>query len=112
VPAPEQEKMELVEGGKSYGKHKLKVRAYIKAKKLIRKAKKTFPSNRWVGRSVRSSLKQLHQKLQILDSSGCLMPALLQSAIGASQYNFPMLKYADVYIPLYIRVCTVLYTYL
>jgi len=33
--------MEL-EGGKSYNKHKLKVYAYIKAKRLIRKAEKTF----------------------------------------------------------------------
>jgi len=33
--------MEL-EGGKSYNKHKLKVYAYIKAKRLIRKANKTF----------------------------------------------------------------------
>ncbi len=102
--------MELVEGGKSYGKHKLKVRAYIKAKKLIRKAKKTFPSNRWVGRLVRSSLKQSHQNLQRLDSSGCLMPALLQSDSDASQHdNFEMLKYADVYILLYIYI---LYMYM
>ena len=38
--------MELMEPAKTYGKHKLKVRAYIKAKKLIRKAKKTFPTKR------------------------------------------------------------------
>ncbi len=31
-----------IEGGKTYGKHKLKVLAYIKAKRLIRKQNKTF----------------------------------------------------------------------
>ena len=31
-----------IEVGKSYNKHKLKVYAYIKAKRLIRKQNKTF----------------------------------------------------------------------
>jgi hypothetical protein len=44
--------MELMEGGKTYGKHKLKVRAYIKAKKLIRKAKKTFPTKRYINNNI------------------------------------------------------------
>ena len=39
------EKMEL-EGGKSYCKHKLKVLAYIKAKRLIRKQNKLISNKR------------------------------------------------------------------
>jgi hypothetical protein len=52
--------MELMEGGKTYGKHKLKVRAYIKAKKLIRKAKKTFPTKRYVINLQYATVAKLH----------------------------------------------------